>query len=183
MSIQGALVCHNENLYKEYIHTHRLNVQKAWDNMKNNSECLNYIQNSFNYASIDAIIECIDNCIKNHDLSKFSKEEFDAYRKNFYPISPEEKEENLVAFDKAWVHHYTNNMHHWNWWAETNNKNSMPLIYVIEMLCDWMSFSLKNPESTAYKWWMDNQDKMVMSDGTKKLVNKYIEYFKEPLKS
>ena len=57
----------------------------------------------------------------------------------------------------------------------------MPENYVIEMLCDWMSFSLKNPESTAYNWWIDNQDKMVMSEGTKKLVNKYIEYFKNPL--
>lgn len=174
MSIQGALVCHNENLYKEYIHTHRLNVQKAWDNMKNNSECLNYIQNSFNYASIDAIIECIDNCIKNHDLSKFSKEEFDAYRKNFYPVSPEEKEENLVAFDKAWVHHYTNNMHHWNWWDETNNENSMPLIYVIEMLCDWeaMGYAFGNNSKEYYE---ENKHKIHLGDKQRKFAEELMD--------
>ena len=38
------------------------------------------------------------------------------------------------------------------------------------MLCDWHSFSYKNSESTANKWYNDNKDKMLLSDNTKKII-------------
>ena len=106
MSIGAALISHNENKYKEYIMNHKLNVEKAWQNIKNNPECIELIEK---YMCVDSACDVIDDLVKNHDTSKFGKEEFDAYRKNFYPISPEEKESNKDAFDKAWEHHYTNN--------------------------------------------------------------------------
>ena len=58
----------------------------------------------------------------------------------------------------------------------------IPEKYVIEMLSDWHSFSKKNPESTAYKWYNDNKDKMILSENTIKLIEKYIDLLKEPLK-
>ena len=57
----------------------------------------------------------------------------------------------------------------------------MPIIDVFEMLCDWHSFSLKNPESTAYSWYQSNKNKMILSDNTRKLVEKHIDLFKSPL--
>lgn len=152
MSINSALIHHHETLYREYINNHRTNVQRAWNLMKNNPECLEYIEKTIINSNIDAIIDCVDTLINNHDLSKFGPEEFDAGRKNFYPVSPEEREENLVNYDKAWVHHYTNNMHHWNWWDESNNEDKMPFIYVIEMICDWeaMGYHFGN---NSKKWY------------------------------
>lgn len=155
MSIKGALISHNRSLYREYINNHKLNVQKAWDNMKNNSDCMELISRYI--PSIN--MELIEVNIEAHDESKYSKEEFEAYRKEFYPVCPEEKENNKAAFDEAWKHHYTNNLHHWNWWSESGNQDSMSLIYVIEMICDWeaMGHQFGN---TSKEWYNDNKHKI-----------------------
>ena len=57
----------------------------------------------------------------------------------------------------------------------------MPFEYVIEMLCDWQSFSERDPESTAWNWYENNGDNMMLSDNTRKIIKKYIKYFKDPL--
>lgn len=49
------------------------------------------------------------------------------------------------------------------------------------MLCDWHSFSAKEKDSTAYAWYKENGPKMILSDNTRKLIDKYINYFKQPL--
>ena len=143
MSIAESLISYHENLYREYINNHKLNVQKAWETMKNNKNCIDFITKNLVNMDINAAIALIDELIKNHDSSKFSTEEFDAYRKNFYPISEEEKESNKEAFELAWRHHYTNNLHHWNWWAESGNMNNMSFVHIIEMICDWEAMGYK----------------------------------------
>lgn len=149
----------NENKYREYIDNHRLNVQKAWTNMKSNNDCMDLITKYLN-THTEAAIDLIDDMIKVHDLSKYEPEEFDAYRKNFYPVTPEEKEENLAAFDIAWKHHYHNNMHHWNWWSETGKKDEMKLPYVVEMICDWeaMGYVFGNTSRQFYEQNMNKID-------------------------
>lgn len=129
-----------EAKYKEYIDNHRQNVQKAWSAMKSNSDCIKLINENLQPYSINMINDYL---IPNHDLSKYSKEEFDAYRKEFYPISEEEKEKNKENFNEAWKHHYHNNLHHWNWWYETNKMYDMSLMYVVEMICDWEAMGYK----------------------------------------
>ena len=57
----------------------------------------------------------------------------------------------------------------------------MPIPYICEMLCDWHSFTLRDPESTAYKWWQDNQHKMTLSDNTVEVIEAIIGFMKEPL--
>lgn len=153
MSIESALIKHQENLYKEYINNHKLNVQKAWERMKNNSDCIELITKNFLNITIDKAIELLDELIKNHDMTKYSKQEFDAYRKEFYPITPEEKESNKENFDRAWKHHYTNNLHHWNWWYESGNMDNMPFTHVIEMICDWeaMGYQFGNTSKEYYE--------------------------------
>lgn len=163
MSIEGTLIKHHENLYREYINNHKLNVQKAWDKMKNSADCIELIVKNNIGVNTDKIIELIDELVKNHDSSKFSKEEFDAYRKNFYPITPEEKESNKESFDAAWKHHYTNNLHHWDWWYESGNMDNMPFTYVIEMICDWeaMGYQFGN---TSKEWYEQNKHKIYLGE-------------------
>lgn len=161
MSIESALIKHNENLYKEYINEHRLNVQKAWNVMKNNSECRNLITKVISNTNLDTTIKLVDDLIIHHDESKYEPEEFYAYRANFFPISPEEKNLNKEEFDKAWKHHYTHNMHHWNWWYESGNLDNMPMIYVIEMICDWEAMGYKFG-NTSKEWFEKNKSEIYL---------------------
>ena len=120
-----------ETIYTEYIDNHRQNVEKAWTIMKSNNECMDLITKYLN-TDREAAISLLDEMIKNHDMSKYKENEFDAYRKEYYPISPEEKEGNKSAYDSAWRHHYHNNLHHWNWWYESGNMDNMKMPYVVE---------------------------------------------------
>lgn len=126
--------------------------------------------------------------IKHHDESKYDKEEFDAYLDHFYPadygdIKPDEDD---IPYQLAWLHHIHNNRHHWQHWVLVHDEGNidvldMPESEVIAMLCDWHSFSLRNPDSTAYVWYQDNGNDMMLSDNTRLLIDKYIKYFKNPL--
>ena len=141
-----------ETAYTEYIDNHRQNVEKAWNKIKSNNECMDLITKYLN-TDREAAISLIDDLVKNHDLSKYKEFEFDAYRKEFYPISPEEKETNKSTFDAAWKHHYHNNLHHWNWWYETGKMNEMKFPYVVEMICDWeaMGYKFGNTSKQFYE--------------------------------
>lgn len=173
MSIQSALIRQKEYEYKEYIQNHQLNVARAWAKIKDNKDCINLFLKYIDTTE-DSLIESIGEFIRNHDASKFSKDEFDAYRKNFYPICPEEKESNKKAFDAAWEHHYTNNMHHWDWWYKTGKSNMMPLLYVIEMICDWeaMGYYYGN---TSKEWYEKNKDTIHLGEIQRKLVEETLD--------
>ena len=161
--------------YIKYLNDHISNTYRSFLLIK--QELCKDIDNFPNISSLD-------NQIRNHDKSKYSKEEWSAYRNKFYPT--EDKPADEQKFDEAWLHHQHNNPHHWQHWVLFRDSGDlvgldMPINYVIEMLCDWHSFSAKNPESTAYIWWQDNRHKMTMSDNTIATVEKYIELFKNPL--
>ena len=144
-----------ENNYKEYIDNHRQNVVKAWTVMKSNSDCMSLISKYLN-TSIESAIRLIDMLVDAHDLSKYGTSEFHQYRRHFYPVSEEEKESNKSAFDTAWEHHYTNNLHHWNWWYKSGNMDNMKMPYVVEMICDWeaMGYQFGN---TSKQWYENNK--------------------------
>lgn len=154
-----------ENNYKEYIDNHRQNVQKAWMNMKSNSDCLELISRYLN-TTVESAIRLIDSLIDAHDMSKYGKEEFDAYRKNFYPVDEKEKEDNEIEFDLAWRHHYYNNPHHWDWWYETGNMDNMKMPYVVEMICDWEAMGYKFG-NTSKQWYEQNKYKIHLGEKQK----------------
>ena len=153
--------------YRKYIYNHIKNVNLAWDRMKNNNACVEVLKNYFAYYEL-AIIECND-LIAQHDASKFGMEEFEPYRKHYYPVSSEEKNNSINEFNRAWEHHYTNNLHHWNWWYENNMMNSMPLQYVIEMICDWeaMGYVFGN---TSLEWYEKNKNKIKLGSKQRALA-------------
>ena len=124
-----------EKEYLDYIKLHKENVIKAFDEMTSDM----YLNSTFNSDIVNALNE-LKFIIEEHDNSKFSDEEFDAYRKEFYPINEEEKEENQDDFELAWKHHYMVNDHHPEHWAINGVAQDMSLRAILEMICDWQSF-------------------------------------------
>ena len=94
-----------EKEYKEYIDKHIENVKRSYKEMLDN----NWINSSYNADIISALDE-LKYIIDDHDASKYSDDEFYAYRQHFYPIEGEE--DNTEAFEEAWKHYYTVNDHH-----------------------------------------------------------------------
>lgn len=78
-----------------------------------------------------------------HDFSKFSPTEFMPYAKKFYSGKPLSQDDEL-NWKYAWLSHQRKNKHHWEYWVinpHTREALPMPKKYVIEMVCDWRSFS------------------------------------------
>lgn len=166
--------------YDKYLFSHIHNVQRAW------SEILRP------YLAEQGIgekeLQELDLRMKVHDASKTDKEEYSAYAEWFYGNHPD-KDKAKNAFDLAWVHHQNLNEHHWQYWVliqDTNKPKYKPLDMsepaIYEMLCDWHSFSAKDPESTAYNWYNKNKENMLLSDKTIATIDSLIDIFKTPLK-
>lgn len=145
-----------EKEYKKYIDEHIKNVNKAWDIMKRNKKVMDYIS-SIDSADISFTVAALDGQIKAHDMSKFSVEEWEPYRMHHHSVDEQEKIDSQAEYEKAWEHHYTNNLHHWNWWAYNNQQDKMTLNYVIEMCCDWIAMSMKFG-GDAYHWYLKQTD-------------------------
>lgn len=122
--------------------------------------------------------------VEVHDNSKLNNEEWEPYREYFY--GDNESYNISRDFDIAWNIHQKNNPHHWQYWVLIRDSGDiipldMPIEYVAEMLCDWHSFSVKDPQSTACSWYGLNKEKMLLSNGTKVLIDLLLPYFNEPL--
>ena len=148
--------------YDEYLQEHISNVERA-----------------FLWLVDHNIIDEADvppNAIYHHDESKFSKDEYDAYDKYFFKDKEAAKEE----FEKAWLHHIRNNPHHWNYWVVVDAKNEvypidMPKRYVIEMLCDHLSFAFKkNDLNEIFEFYCNKKSDMVLTKNTRDLYESYL---------
>lgn len=148
--------------YKQYVLSHKANVKKFADWLRTNCpevfEGVNI--NAFNLQ------------IEEHDESKFSEEEFEPYArfwyndKDHYDYDPE--------YEAAWDHHWMNNEHHPEYW----NGDDMPLLYILEMLCDWGSFSIKSGDlhelSNYYYDEAKDDDEKGLSEATKEIIEEIL---------
>lgn len=159
--------------YKKYIIEHKGRVLEYADWLKENLPEL--------FETID--IELFDEMIEEHDESKFSEEEFEAYAKKFYGKQDINGKplEYIPGFEEAWKHHWTNNEHHPEFWLGED----MPYIYILEMICDWGSFGIENNDfgeliSYYYDNAKDDEDKM-LSDNTKIIIEEILDKIKSVL--
>lgn len=154
--------------YREYIDTHVANVYRAWE------ENIQYFKPLTSEMGEAAIRVAYRN-ILDHDKSKYSVEEFEPYRKNFYPISEGEKKLNKGDFDMAWKHHYTNNLHHWQSWVDEATGFAKPMddIYIIEMLCDWIAMGHYNGNPPK-QYYQENKDTINIHPGTRKKLEEIL---------
>lgn len=92
-------------------------------------------------------IGVMDRQLQNHDLSKFSLEEFPHYARNFFGDKADPD-----GFAGAWLNHIHQNPHHWQHWifpdgftpkgsTVENGCVEMPNHYALEMVADWMGAS------------------------------------------
>lgn len=164
-----------DQLYEEYLTKHKQGVRESYKKLYD----ILLTESDLTVEELGEIEELID----HHDEHKYSDEEWDAYRDHFY--DPENNpRSNSIAFDIAWNHHQKHSPHHWQYWCLINDVDEpqvkaldIPIKYIIEMLCDWQSAG-NHYGNTAYDWYSKQKDKMILSDKTREIVEKYIEYFR-----
>lgn len=154
--------------YDDYIQEHKENVTKAYYWLINNNILKEY--------SVDTLQMAHYLCESAHDQSKYSEEEYAAYDKYFYGGN---KSYAVVEdFNKAWLHHIHNNPHHWQHWVLINDDPNegekildMPEEYIIEMICDWWSFSWKQGRlDEIFTWYDEHKNHMKLSERTRSKV-------------
>lgn len=156
--------------YIKYIRNHVDNVIFAWENIVKP-----YIMSDeFPICVTDDELKHTESNISYHDMSKFSKSEFDAYCDYFYP-SDEINESVEARFDYAWNHHQKQNPHHWQYWILQRDSGEevrldIPIEYILEMICDWMSFTSKPDSNTTSDWYFSNIANIDISYKTRSIV-------------
>jgi hypothetical protein len=147
--------------YRDYVNAHKARVEKFADWLNDNCPELFYENN------IDPDIWW--DLIKAHDDSKFSEEEFEPYAQRWFG-----NKEKTSEYEEAWKHHWMNNEHHPEFWLG----DDMPLIYILEMICDWGSFSIDKGDlrelSDFYYNKAKNDPEKNLSDATKETIEEIL---------
>jgi len=95
-----------------------------------------------------------------HDLSKFTPAELLHYNRQFFGDKGDPQ-----GFAMAWLHHQNLNSHHWEYWVTRSDHSKgtsgavdgalpMPLIYIREMIADWMGASRAYTGSWDMSKWL-----------------------------
>lgn len=162
--------------YDRYLEQHISNVKKGFDWMKENIP--EYVFDP--YGEIEA-------ALIQHDQSKYGPEEYDAYDQYFYGNN---RSFSVVQnFNLAWLHHIHVNPHHWQHWVLINDDPKdgtvaldMPYEVIVEMICDWWAFSWAKGDLTEiFTWYEDHKERMILSDKTRKTVEKILDAIKEKI--
>lgn len=159
--------------YNIYIREHQANVVKAYDWLKQHFDDVAEKMFTKDYR-----------LLYSHDNSKLDDEEYDAYDKYFY--GGNRSHEAVKNFKYAWLHHIHNNPHHWQYWVLQNDDEpeevlEMPYEYVIEMICDWWSFSWKSGKLDEIFDWYEKHKDMKLHENTRKLVEEILDRIKKEL--
>lgn len=155
--------------YDAYLRKHVGNVSRAYEWLVDNLPEL--IEDDYK----------IREQLRWHDISKWGKDEYDAYDRYFY--GPGEKDED--EFNKAWLRHIHYNPHHWQHWLLYEDEGhhmaiEMPRKYLIEMICDWMSFSLAAGDmKEVLGWYEKHKNIMILHESTRKTVEEIIKAIEE----
>ena len=153
--------------YDEYLVKHKNGVYEAFKWLKENIPDI--------FEDEDEVGNIEWNVINSHDYSKNDPEEYDAYDTYFYGNRSFKV---VQDFNKAWLRHIHHNLHHWQHWILVNDEPDenmvlidMPHEYIIEMICDWWSFSFRSGNLTeVFEWYDNHSDYMKLSDKTRKIV-------------
>lgn len=141
--------------YKDYVIAHKARVMEFADWLEDNCPEV------FEEVDVDVFWDLIE----EHDNSKFSEEEFEPYAKKWHLDGIKTPE-----YEAAWEHHWSNNEHHPEYW----DGEDMPYIYILEMICDWGSFSIASGDmkelSDFYFNKAINDPEKNLSDNTKEII-------------
>lgn len=165
--------------YDLYLYKHRQNVATGFRWIRENMPEL-----LINISGVDYEHQI---CYA-HDLSKDKSDEYLAYDAYFYGNN---RSYNVVRdFKYAWLKHIHRNPHHWQHWIlndddeprEGENIMDMPYNYIVEMICDWWSFSWYTGNLyDIFRWYDAKKDHIKLSDTTRLTVERILTDIKEKL--
>lgn len=162
--------------YDRYLEEHKENVRRGFYWIKHNLPELIGFSSEMEYA----ICEC-------HDKSKSDPEEYISYDEYFYGGNRSYSVVN--DFNRAWLRHIHLNDHHWQHWVLINDDPElseiildMPYSCILEMICDWWSFSWKTGDLYEIFYWYEREkDYIKLSDNTRKMVEDILNKIKAKL--
>lgn len=163
--------------YDNYLNNHVTNVLRGYMWMTDN-DVLSYDSELVQQLS-------------QHDSSKRSTEEYDTYDMYFYGCDTNDRPEYVKReFLYAFLHHLHNNPHHWQYWVLIQDSGEghkeevldMPYNCVVEMVCDWWSFSWNKYDNTGnydslyemFDWYDKNKTDIKLSESTRKDVEELL---------
>lgn len=161
--------------YDQYLAQHKANVEKGF----------RWLQRNLPELTEGSGAE--HNIIFVHDQSKKNPDEYDAYDRYFYGGN---RSYSVVKnFRKAWLLHIHRNPHHWQYWVLINDDPEegeicleMPYEYIIEMFCDWWSFSWqKGNLFEIFVWYNEHGDYIKLHPDTRKIVEDILNRIRERL--
>lgn len=153
--------------YDEYLRMHKGNVKKGFEWIRDNLPELLIDIPGVDYEYQIGLA---------HDASKTDAEEYDAYDKYFY--GGNRSYQVVQDFNYAWLNHIHHNPHHWQHFIllcdnpeEGEIIMDMPYNYVLEMICDWWSFSWNSGNlREIFDWWDEHSRYIKLSDNTRQTV-------------
>ena len=168
--------------YDEYLKMHCDNVYTAFIWLVNNVPDIFDRGDQNDTNEFKALVE--HQVRYEHDRSKWSEKEYDAYDNYFYGNRSSEV---VNDFQRAWLHHIHMNPHHWQYWILNNDDPDegeilidIPDNYIIEMICDWMSFSIaKGDLNELFNWYKPRSKYIKISDYTRIRVDDILQRIKE----
>ena len=147
--------------YDELLAFHKTNIKKAYFWIQCNMPDI--LKGDYDYYSH----------IHYHDNSKRINDEYVASDSFLFGTKDENTRNN---YRQAQLLHRHRNPHHWEYWVlHTSNISPTPLDmdypYIIEMICDWWSFSWAEDNLfLIFKWYDEHKNNIMMSDKTKEIV-------------
>lgn len=158
-----------ENEYVRYIEEHRINIYKAFEEM--------LLCPDMDWMNWNEELCCkLFNRVINHDISKYSVEEFNPYREYYHPINAEEKANAAERFEQAWKHHWENNDHHWQCRRRDMDGPRMTeeqQLACLENILDWMAMGYKF-NNRPYEYYESIKNKINLPQVQIKFMEKII---------
>ena len=184
--------------YDAYLYNHITNVYRGyeWILAYVPQDKISKIFPDLNYANLEFNIV-------NHDKSKYSLDEYNAYNNYFYGSNNKSKKV-LDDFNKAWLHHIHRNKHHWQHWCLITDDGDktikeykpigldIPDDFIVEMICDWWAFSWQrhfelntnDPIAGLYEifdWYDKHRNAIIFSTNTRKKVENFLHVLKDTI--
>lgn len=164
--------------YDLYLQNHKANVKKGFDWIKENLPGLIPTNDGIDYEHQIGF---------EHDSSKTEPDEYYAYDAYFY--GGNRSYQVVRDFNYAWLMHIHRNPHHWQHWILTNDDPDeaetildMPYNYIIEMICDWWSFSWNSENlREIFDWYSKHKKYMKLSAKTRLTVENILKEINKKL--
>lgn len=169
--------------YDLYLIKHKNDVKNGYKWLRENCPFLFDGYDDYNSKEKDDL----EYRIEFHDYSKDYQDEYNAYDAYFY--GKNRSFEVVENFNRAWLLHIHRNPHHWQHWVLINDDPTegetvleMPYSYVIEMICDWWSFSWEKGDLfEIFRWYDERKDYIKLGDTTRKVVEMILDKMKTKL--